>query len=300
METTMTDVTIVGLGPMGVTLAELMLRAGKSVTLWNRSAGKAAPLVARGAMLAQTPAEAISASPVSLIILFDYAAADAVLKSAGVAKVLRGRLLANLGTGSPEDAKAAAAYIEGNAGQYLDGAIQAAPSQMGQADTPILIGGKQAVFDEAQPLLKILGGKLVYLGDRIEAAAVMDLSTLSYVYGAYAGFLHGVRVAEASGISVERFGAIVNDISPSFGAFFQHQGAVIQSGDFAITESPLRISIPAVDRILRVSERLGINTELPALVNGWLQEAKTAGLADQELAALIKVLRDRERQPVLA
>lgn len=293
----MTDVTIVGLGPMGVTLADLMLKAGKSVTLWNRSVEKAAPFVARGATLAQTPASAISASPVSLIILFDYAAADAVLNSTGVAPALKGRLVINLGTGSPEDARRTAGFIEAQGGRYLDGAIQAAPSQMGQPDTPILIGGGRAVFDEVHPLLQILGGNLVYLGERIEAAAVMDLSTLSYVYGAYAGFLHGARIAEAAGVSIEQYGSIVKDISPSFGAFFEHQGGVIQSGDFTITESPLRISVTAVDRILNVSRRLGINTELPALVNGWLRDAEEHGMANEELAALIKVVRNRERQP---
>jgi len=292
-KTNTSDVTIIGLGPMGLTLADLMLKAGKRVTLWNRSTDKAKDLVARGATLVRTPAVAIAASPVSLVILFDYAAADAVLRSDGVAAALQGRLVANLGTGSPEDARAAQAYIEKNGGRYLDGAIQAAPSQMGQADTPMLVSGRQDVYAQAEPMLKLLAGNPIYLGEKVEAAAVMDLSTLSYVYGAYAGFLHGARLAEASGVSTKTYGEIVNRISPSFGAFFQHEGGVIQSGDFTITESPMRISVSAVDRILKVSEALGINTEVPVLVNDWLVQADRAGYADEELAALIKVLRAR-------
>ncbi|WP_341705029.1 NAD(P)-binding domain-containing protein [Ferrovibrio sp.] len=288
----MTDVTIIGLGPMGLTLADLMLKAGKGVTLWNRSAGKAKDLVARGARLAATPAEAIGASPLSLFIVYDYAAANAILRSAGVAEALKGRLIANVGTGSPQEARDAAAFVEANGGRYLDGAIQAAPSQMGQPDTPVLVSGRRAVFDEVLPMLKILAGNPVWLGDRVEAAAVMDLATLSYVYGAYAGFLHGARIAEATGVDVAGFGSIVNDIAPSFGAFFRHQGGVIRSGDFSISESPLRISVSAVERILKETQALGINAELPALVNGWLERASRAGLADQELAALIKVLRE--------
>jgi hypothetical protein len=119
----------------------------------------------------------------------------------------------------------------------------------------------------------------------------MDLATLSYVYGAYAGFLHGARIAETVDISVETFGSIVSDISPSFGAFFKHQGAVIQTGRFVVSESPMRISIAAVERILRISERLGLNTEMPALFNRWLQEADRANPGDEELAAMIKILR---------
>lgn len=287
----MSDVTIIGLGPMGLALSDLMLKAGKRVTLWNRSTDKAKDLVARGAKLASTPAEAIAASPFSLFIVYDYTAASTILRSPGVAEALKGKLVANVGTGSPQEAKDAAAFIEANGARYLDGAIQAAPSQMGQADTPVLISGKRAVFDEALPLLKITAGNPVWLGDKIEAAAVMDLATLSYVYGAYAGFLHGARIAEATGVDVATFGGIVNDIAPSFGAFFRHQSGVIQSGDFSISESPLRISISAVERIQKESEALKINSEVPALVNGWLRRADKAGFADQELAALIKVLR---------
>lgn len=288
----MTDVTVIGLGQMGFALADLMLKAGKSVSLWNRSPEKAAALVLRGAVLAETPAAAIVASPVTLVCVYDYDAARQILGREGVDEALRGRLVVNLGTGSPEDAREADSAIARQGGRYLDGAIQAAPSQMGEAGTPILISGPAPVFIEAEVLLKILAGNLVHLGERIDAAAFMDLATLSYVYGAYAGFLHGARIAETMDISVETFGSIVSNISPSFGAFLKHQGAVIQSGRFAVSESPMRISIAAVERILKTSERLGLNTEMPALFNGWLEKAKRANLADEELAAMIKILRN--------
>jgi 3-hydroxyisobutyrate dehydrogenase-like beta-hydroxyacid dehydrogenase len=287
----MTDVTVIGLGQMGFALADLMLEAGKSVTLWNRSPEKAAVLVTRGAILPETPAAAITASPVTLICVYDYDATRHILGSQGVARALQDRLVVNLGTGSPEDAREAEGAIARQGGRYLDGAIQAAPSQMGEAGTPILISGSAPAFADAEPLLKILAGNLVYLGDAIDAAAFMDLATLSYVYGAYAGFLHGARIAETMNISVETFGGIVSEISPSFGAFFKHQGAVIQSGNFAVSESPMRISIAAVERILATSERLGLNTEMPALFDRWLQQAKRANLAGEELAAMIKILR---------
>ena len=287
----MTDVTIIGLGQMGVRLAELMLDAGKRVTVWNRSADKAADLVARGAVLAPDPAAAIAASAVTIICVFDYDAAQAILNQPGAAEALKGRFLANLGTGGPEEAKAAEAFVTAHGGRYLDSAIQAAPSQMGQPDTPILVSGQQHVFEQLKPLLEILGGGIVYLGDAIDAAAYMDLATLSYVYGAFAGFLHGARIAETNGIDVSVFGKIVKDISPSFGAFFEHEGGVIASGQFAVSESPMRISVTAVERILRSSETLGINADLPRLVNGWLVRAAAAGLTGEELAALIKVLR---------
>lgn len=287
----MSDVTVIGLGPMGTALAELLLEADQRLTLWNRSADKARPLVERGAVLASSPDTAIAASPITLVCVYDYDAAQSILSVAGAPAALRTRLIINLGTGGPDEAKRIEAHVRSHGGRYLDGAIQAAPSQMGRDDTPLFISGPESDFIESEALLRKLAGNLVYLGGQIDAAAHMDLATLSYVYGSYAGFLHGAHIAEATGIDVATYGDLVNAIAPSFGAFFQHQGHVVASGDFRVTESPLRISIPAVRRILRTSERLGLNTEIPALVDGWLQRASAAGMADEELAALIKVLR---------
>ena len=287
----MSDVSVIGLGQMGVTLAELLLKAGRSVTVWNRTPEKAQALVAAGAGLAASAAEAIEASPVTLAILYDDGAMDAVLGGAGVVDGLKGRLIVNLGTTGPQAARDFERKITAAGGRYIDGAIQAAPSQMGQADTPILISGAAADIDAAEPLLRILGGNLVRVGERIDATAFMDLATLSYVYGAYAGFLHGARIAETVGIDVSVYGGLVRDISPTFGSFFAHEGGVIQSGDFTVSESPLRISISAVDRILQTSRDLGVEDALPTLVDAWLRKAEAAGYAGEELAALIKVLR---------
>jgi 3-hydroxyisobutyrate dehydrogenase-like beta-hydroxyacid dehydrogenase len=287
----MNDVTVLGLGAMGTTIAQLFIDNGRQVTVWNRSVEKAASLAQKGATSAPTAEAAVRASPLIVMCVYDYAAADAILSAPGVTGAMAGRVLVQLTTGSPDDARQALAWATRHGARYLDGAIQAAPSQMGQPDTPILLSGDEATYRFVEPLLKDLAGAIVYLGDQIDAAATMDLATLSYVYGAMAGFLHGARMAETEGLDVAQYGALVNTISPSFGAFFQHEGAVIQSGDFTITESPLRISVAATQRILHASQAAGLNTEVPALVADLLTRADAAGLGNQELAALIKVLR---------
>lgn len=287
----MTDVTVIGLGQMGTRLAELLMDAGRRVTVWNRTPEKAGSLEARGASLAREPAAAFAASPITIAILSDYPAVKSLLAQDAVQAALSGKIIVNLGTNSADDASQALALVAAAGGQYLDGAIQAAPSQMGHPNTPILLSGARTAFLESDETLRILGGGIEYLGEAIDAAAYMDLATLSYVYGAFAGFLHGARIAEAKSIDVEAFGRIVRDISRSFGAFFAHEGAVIASGDFTVTESPMRISTVAVQRIAETSAALAINSELPDLVASWLNRAAVAGLENEELAAVIKVLR---------
>ncbi|MER5390915.1 NAD(P)-binding domain-containing protein, partial [Saccharopolyspora sp. NPDC002686] len=68
------SVTLIGLGPMGQAMVNVLLEDGHPVTVWNRTASRADGVVARGAVLAATPAEAVGASDLVLLSLTDYAA----------------------------------------------------------------------------------------------------------------------------------------------------------------------------------------------------------------------------------
>jgi 3-hydroxyisobutyrate dehydrogenase-like beta-hydroxyacid dehydrogenase len=98
-------------------------------------------------------------------------------------------------------------------------------------------------------------------------------------------------VSEAEGFDVAQYGDVVNGIAPTFGAFLQHEGKVIRSGDFTISESRLRISVEATQRLLGTAKEAGLNTEFPAFASGLFQRAGAAGLGGEELAAMIKLLR---------
>ncbi|KIQ34712.1 3-hydroxyisobutyrate dehydrogenase [Variovorax paradoxus] len=285
------EISVLGLGSMGLTIARLYLDQGYKVTVWNRSSEKADALVAKGAVLARSAAEAVRAAKVVLMCVYDYRAAEAILAMEGVGAAMDGRLLVQLTTGSPTDARDAELWAHRQGATYLEGAIQAAPDQMGQPDTPILMSGAQAVFREAEPMLKVLGGGIVYLGEKASAAAAMDLATLSTIYGTLLGFMHGARIAEHEGFDVAEYGRIVARIMPTFAGFLQHEGSVIQSGDFKISQSPMRISVEATQRILQTAHEAGINTEFPTFAAGLFQRADAAGLGGEEIAALVKLLR---------
>ena len=95
----MTEISCVGLGLMGSALARALLAAGHGVTVWNRSAGKAAALVELGAKEARTFAEAVAASPVVLICIDNYGSTRALLEPEGKAGHLAGRTVVSLTTG---------------------------------------------------------------------------------------------------------------------------------------------------------------------------------------------------------
>jgi 3-hydroxyisobutyrate dehydrogenase-like beta-hydroxyacid dehydrogenase len=281
---------------MGATLAKLLLGAGYPVTVWNRTADKAKELVQQGASLAADPASALTAGEIIVVCVHDYKTSAAIFSSAGADISLKGKLIMQLSSGSPQEGTDSEAWAHARGARYLDGAIQAAPSQMGRADTPILVSGLNAAYQQALPILQVFGGNISYLGEPASLASAMDLATLSYVYGTALGFFHGARIVEAAGMPVDQFGALVAGIAPGFGEMLQHEANVIHSGDFTVSQSPTSISVDAVERILQQASESGINDEFPRYAASVFRRAAAAGYGNQEIAAIIKVLRANSPQ----
>src|SRR5262249_21388456 len=139
----MSDVTVIGMGNMGSALAHTLQENGRAVTVWNRSSEKAASLVEIGAVLAPSAAAAIAASPIILICVTNYAAANPILGEA--VTELPGKVLVQLSTGSPQEARASERWAHEHGAEYLDCAITGSPESMGTPDAHILVSGREAV-----------------------------------------------------------------------------------------------------------------------------------------------------------
>src|SRR5690606_20568976 len=103
-----TTVSILGLGLMGQALARAFLKAGHPTTVWNRTPGKADQLMAEGAQVAPTAAEAIDASSLTVICVSDYPAMYELLDASDLA----GTTLRNLTSGDSAQARQAARWAE--------------------------------------------------------------------------------------------------------------------------------------------------------------------------------------------
>ena len=288
---TIKNATVIGLGQMGVTLARLLLKQHYNVTVWNRTKPKADAIVKEGATFASDIRDAIKASNIIVICVFDYTAAKDILFKEEVTTQLAGKTIIQLTTGSPDDAHEFEAWANQHGAYYIDGAIQVAPEQMARPDTTIFTSGKKEAFNNSEAVLKIFGGNIKYLGEKVTAAAAMDLASLSYLYGSLLGFFHAVRISEAEGFPVDLLGNIIREVTPGFTEFMQYEASVIQSGNFAITQSPLSISVEATERILQASKAYKINTEVAELSASFFKRAQVAGYEKEELASLIKIFR---------
>ncbi|QCI67440.1 NAD(P)-dependent oxidoreductase [Phreatobacter stygius] len=287
----MSEVTIIGLGEMGSALAGAMVRAGRDVTVWNRTGAKAEGLVQDGARLAASVAAAVGASPVIVICVSDYAATRRVLEGSQVVAALAGRTVVQLSTGTPQEARDTEAWIRGQGADYVDGAILAWPSQIGGAATTILASGDEAVFRRHEALLTTLAGNFTYLGAPVGLAAALFSAVLSYLAGRWIGICHGALICEAEGISVASFGGMLGDLSGILGEDARNMGRIIETGRYGNPESTLKTAGEDIGRLVQQAGEAGINAELPRFAAGLFRRAIDAGHGAEEHAALIKVLR---------
>ena len=284
----MSEVTVIGLGNMGSALAGALLQNGRAVTVWNRSPEKAAPLVTKGAVLAASPSAAITDSPIILVCVTNYAAANHILDE--VATHLSGKLLVHFTTGSPQDARASEAWTHAHEAEYLDCAVTGSPSSIGTPSAHILIAGREAAFQKAEAILRILANNLDYKGEQIGLASAWEMVFIMHYYGMFLSLFHSVQICQAEGIPLEQYITLLGEQGKNYEKWLCEN---IRSGNYQETSAPLELWAGGIGQIARHAEESNIDAEFPQLVARLFQQAMDAGYGREEVSALFKVLQKR-------
>ncbi|MGS2764922.1 NAD(P)-dependent oxidoreductase [Sinomicrobium sp. M5D2P9] len=285
---TIKKVSLIGLGQMGKKLAQMYMDSGYEITVWNRTREKTREF--EDVNIAEHAQEAIARSPFIIICVYDNSATLSILNSLADQDVLEGKTIVNLTTGGPDETSEIEKIISTQKGNYINGAIQVAPDQMGLESTTVLLSGNKKAYDYQKPAFDVLGGNLKYLGEKAAASSAMDLATLTWLYGSYIGLIYGVSLGQKYGLNLEDYSQIIGEITPGFTEFFQYEIDVINRGDYRITQSPLPISIAATQRIADSFKELDVLREFPEAVKNILKHAGEKGLGNEELAAIVKVI----------
>ena len=289
-EAIVSDITVIGLGMMGAALARAIQRAGHKLTVWNRSADKMQPFIDNGAAAAPDVVSAITASPVILICIDNYAVTDAIVKSDELSPLLAGRTVVQLSTGTPREARESAAWMTAHDVSYLDGAILCGPNSIGTDTSQILLSGDEAAYQRAGNLLECLGGTVRYLGTNVRAASVLDLAWLCGSYGLFLAVTHAACLCESEDVGVDVFATLFEKDSE-----IRRYANVIHSADFENCTATLRVWRAAMQRIQTQGQDAGINTDFPDYVDSLLGKAVDAGYGEKHVMALVEVLRRGSR-----
>jgi 3-hydroxyisobutyrate dehydrogenase-like beta-hydroxyacid dehydrogenase len=196
----MTTIGFVGLGSMGAPLAGRLLYRNQ-VYGTNRTSSKAGTLIDEGLIWRDTPREVAEAAQVVFSMVTDDAALAAVTSGPdGILAGLRpGALYVDMSTVSPRFSRELAAQVRAAGATMIDAPVSGSVPAAQSGTLAIMVGGTEAGFLAAEPLLLRLGGSVTHVGGNGQGLLLKLAINISLASQMLA-FSEGVLLAERGGI----------------------------------------------------------------------------------------------------
>jgi len=174
-------VAVLGTGIMGAPMARNLLKAGFQVRVWNRTRDKARVLVAEGADLAETPADAVREAAFVLTMLTDTAAILAVMGQAAES-VPDGAVWLQTGMVGGE-VQPVARLAEDHGITFVDCPVIGTRETAKRGRLVVLASGPGDALDRAQPIFDAIASKTVRLEPGAHGASRIKLVATAWTVG---------------------------------------------------------------------------------------------------------------------
>jgi len=282
----------IGLGLMGQPMARRLLDAGHSLVVWNRSVDKVEPLRAAGATVAASVADVFAQCDVVMAMLFDDAAIDQALArhTEAFGRMVKGRVLINMGTLAPEFSRALARDVEAAGGQFVEAPVSGSrvPAENGQL--VVMLGGDREVCDRVRPLLTPLGREIVYCGPA-GSALLMKLSVNIFMLVMATGLAEAVNFADRQGLDREQLQTVL-EASPMASNFSRIKMAKLVAEDFSAQAAAFD-AWTATGLIDDAAKASGAAVPLLGTCRGLFKALIDAGDRDRDMIAVIRAFAER-------
>jgi 3-hydroxyisobutyrate dehydrogenase-like beta-hydroxyacid dehydrogenase len=272
---------------MGTAIAERLLDGGYDLLVYNRTLGKAEPLAARGAAVAQTAADLAERVDVVLTSLANDAALEAVAAEA-VAAMRPGGVLVDMSTVSPDASGRIAKLAERASVGYLRAPVSGNPSVVRAGNLSFIISGSREIFDRVEPIIKAIGPKVHHVGEA-EQARIVKLAINLVIAGLAQLMSEALVLAEASEVSRRDLLEVMAD-SAAGAPFVEYKTEPLLRDDFSATFTTALME-KDIDLVLEVAREAGVELPVAREMKAHLRATVEAGYADDDFMALFLRLR---------
>jgi 3-hydroxyisobutyrate dehydrogenase-like beta-hydroxyacid dehydrogenase len=279
------QVGFVGLGKMGRPMTQRLLAAGHTVHVFNRSQGAIDDLAKEGATAAGSAGEVAQKAEIVMTALPTPESVETVFNEMAQS-AHSGQIYIDHSTVSPGLNRQCAEQLKARQADFLDAPVSGGPAGAQAGTLTVMVGGEQAVFDRATPVLQAFGKNIRLCGGPGAGQVVKLVNQL--LVG-----IHTAAIAEAAVFGV-RFGAdpqvVLEVIGTSFGGSTMMTRNLPRfiSGDFS-PATPVGLLLKDLGLIHDEARAGGVPLFLGGLAEQRFSEAQARGFGDEDMAALVKL-----------
>ncbi len=284
----MSEIGWIGTGVMGQSMCMHLLNAGHSIHLYNRTRAKALPLIDKGAVWCDTPAQVAETSEIIFTIVgFPRDVRQTILGPQGIIEGAKaGSVVVDMTTSSPGLAAEIHTALKARDIDALDAPVSGGDLGARQATLAIMVGGNQPVYDRILPLFEIMGKNIALMGGP-GAGQHTKMSNQILIAGTMIGTVESLAYACKSGLDLESVIQVIG--SGAAGSWsINNLGPRIARGDY---DPGFYIKHFIKDMGIALDEARQMNLSLPglALANQFYVAAAALGHEDLGTQGLYKV-----------
>jgi 3-hydroxyisobutyrate dehydrogenase len=274
-------IAVLGTGLMGAPIAANLAAAGHDIRVWNRTRAKAEPLAAQGAVVTDTPAEAVEGAEIVLTMLNDGPTVTATMQAAAESLPHHAVWIqaSTVGVESTDDHIALARSL---GLEFVDAPVLGSTKPAAEGKLVVLASGAEELRDRVQPVFDVIGARTMWVGEA-GASSRLKLVANSWVLALTAAVGEAVSLAESSGLDPKLFLEAVSGGALDC-AYLQMKGNAIIERSFP----PAFTVQNALKDALLVNEaavRAGVQLDVAQASAARLNRAVTRGHADEDMAA---------------
>ena len=283
-----------GIGLMGLPMCRRLLAAGYSLTVWNRSPDKCAPLVAAGARQAATPGDLCDAADVVMLCLADTTVVEnVVFGSDGIAgKARAGQLLVDFSSLEPTATREMAARLKAASGMsWLDTPVSGGTPGAEAGTLAIMVGGEAADLQRVRPALLSLGQRVTHMG-AVGAGQVTKACNQMIVACNALVIAEVVALAEKSGVDA---GLIAEALAGGFADSkpLQILAPQMAHSQFEPVKWHVRTLLKDLDTAVKFSREQGSAIPVSGLAAQLMRLHGSQGFLEKDPATLIELYRSK-------
>jgi len=288
----MMEIGFIGLGVMGQPMALNLARAGHPLVVWNRTPDKCVPLRQAGAKVADSPAEVFRWAKITILMLVDSDATDAVLArgTQAFAGNVAGRIIVSMGTNAASYSRALEADIAAAGGTYVEAPVSGSRKPAETGELVAMLAGNADAIAEVRPLLARMCKQTIDCGP-VPSALLMKLSVNLFLITMVTGLAESYHFAERHGLDLDRFREAL-DAGPMASAVSRIKLAKLRDGDFST--QALITDVLKNCRLVADAARLAkIASPLLDVSHELYGETVELGHGKEDMAAVVKAIAGR-------